>query len=229
MYPLSTETNENSPSTTNSRVVRVFRHVPWRYLYLLGLSLVILGLLTCFCALDYERTHHNAGLVTALCNLFLFTIGFVLIWAGAALCVLWYMVSDLQFGYEKGTQQHRASGFDVVGGANGQSLRSLRTYDTEPYDSSRPHHELTYKYPTITGSAFVVTSALNYFLLHSTGCLGADNAVSISRSSCYLTTATIAITSVMSVFHTYKDLRATRAFLQTLLSRPMSNSSPRKT
>ncbi|KAI4676031.1 uncharacterized protein J4E84_009647 [Alternaria hordeiaustralica] len=84
-------------STTNSVTFQVLYRIPFRYLYIPGLYILLLGFFTFGHALHTVFTHQDPGGYYKFLIWLVLVFGFWVSQAGAHLCVIWLTFRDLQF------------------------------------------------------------------------------------------------------------------------------------
>jgi len=84
-------------STTNSVTFQVLYRIPFRYLYIPGLYILLLGFLTFGHALHTVFTHQDPGGYYKFLIWLVLVFGYFVSQAGAHLCVVWLTFRDLQF------------------------------------------------------------------------------------------------------------------------------------
>ncbi|KAI4642004.1 uncharacterized protein J4E78_010305 [Alternaria triticimaculans] len=84
-------------STTNSVTFQVLYRIPFRYLYIPGLYILLLGFLTFGHALHTVCTHQDPGGYYKFLIWLVLVFGYFVSQAGAHLCVVWLTFRDLQF------------------------------------------------------------------------------------------------------------------------------------
>ena len=84
-------------STTNSVTFQVLYRIPFRYLYIPGLYILLLGFFTFGHALHTVFTHQDPGGYYKFLIWLVLVFGYFVSYAGAHLCVIWLVFRDLQF------------------------------------------------------------------------------------------------------------------------------------
>ena len=83
-------------STTNSVTFQVLYRIPFRYLYIPGLYILLLGFFTFGHALHTVCTHQDPGGYYKFLIWLVLVFGYFVSHAGAHLCVIWLVFRDLQ-------------------------------------------------------------------------------------------------------------------------------------
>lgn len=92
----------NDASTTNRVMFQVLHRIPFRYLYIPGLYIALLSLLTFGHAVHTIFTHEDLGKYYIFLTWLVLVSGFFVSQVGVAFCSGWHVFKDVQFSDVRG-------------------------------------------------------------------------------------------------------------------------------
>ncbi|KAA8626663.1 hypothetical protein A1F94_001740 [Pyrenophora tritici-repentis] len=110
-------------TSTNNVLPQVLNRIPWRFIYIPGLYLILCGGLTLSHAFDYVWMDPFPGWAVACSDVFAFLLGSFLVEIGLVICIAWYFHKDEHSGRSKGAHPISTDVFRIT--SEERALRSI--------------------------------------------------------------------------------------------------------